>query len=199
MHHALLSLPLRHVVSRQLPTVVRKSTRLSTASTHRAAPAARAAAEGATFGAASPLPACSSSRQLQSRNPLVFFPSRGHSSVGNSALLITSNRSAEGLVPVGKLLAERGVCSRGEGDEFFSLGLVLLDGRRLERNEAYVHPDAPVQLAPRAERLMQRKVTVLLHKPMHFLSCQTDKQVRPVSLKLWNTMVILLGLIALLA
>ena len=93
-------------------------------------------------------------------------------------LLVTSNRSTDGLVPVGKLLAARGICSRGEGDEFFSLGLVQLNGRRLERNEVYVHPDAPVRLSPRAERLMQQKVTVLLHKPMHFLSCQTDKQVR---------------------
>lgn len=93
-------------------------------------------------------------------------------------LLATSNRCTDGLIPVGKLLALRGFCSRGEGDEFFSLGLVLLDGRRLERNEAYVHPGAPVRLAPRAERLMQQKVTVLLHKPMHFLACQTDKQAR---------------------
>ncbi|KAL8432919.1 hypothetical protein Efla_006720 [Eimeria flavescens] len=87
---------------------------------------------------------------------------------------VTSNRCAEGLSPVGKLLASRGLCSRGEGDEFFSLGLVLLNGRRLERFEAYLHPDAPLQLAPRAERLMEQKLTILLHKPMHFLTCQTD-------------------------
>lgn len=102
---------------------------------------------------------------------------QGPTSPGYRELLATSNRCTNGLMPVGKLLALRGVCSRGEGDEFFSLGLVMLDGRRLERNEAYVHPDAPIRLAPRAERLMQQKVTVLLHKPMHFLACQTDKQV----------------------
>ncbi|KAL8447392.1 hypothetical protein Emag_004363 [Eimeria magna] len=95
----------------------------------------------------------------------------------HSNLLVTSNERAEDLVPVGKLLAARGLCSRGEGDAFFSLGLVLLAGRRLERSEAYVHPDAPLQLAPRAERLLQQKFTVLLHKPMHFLTCPLDKQV----------------------
>ncbi|KAL8272088.1 hypothetical protein Esti_004023 [Eimeria stiedai] len=93
-----------------------------------------------------------------------------------NSLLVTSNERAETLVPVGKLLAARGLCSRGEGDTFFSLGLVLLAGRRLERSEVYVHPDAPLQLAPRAERLLQQKLTLLLHKPMHFLTCPTDKQ-----------------------
>lgn len=97
--------------------------------------------------------------------------------MGSEHLFVTANTSTDGLVPVGKLLAARGVCSRGEGDEFFSLGLVLLNGRRLERNQAYVHPDAPLQLAPRAQRLLQQKVTVILHKPMHFLCCRTDKQV----------------------
>ncbi|KAL8451003.1 hypothetical protein Emed_002213 [Eimeria media] len=93
-----------------------------------------------------------------------------------SNLLVTSNERVEGLVPVGKLLAARGLCSRGEGDAFFSLGLVLLAGRRLGRSEVYVHPNAPLQLAPRAERLLQQKITVILHKPMHFLTCPTDKQ-----------------------
>lgn len=106
-----------------------------------------------------------------------FHQFQRFSSASDSRLLVTSNRCDDDLVPVGKLLASRGLCSRGEGDEFFSLGLVLLNGRRLERNEAYVHMDAPVDLAPRAKRLMQQKVTVLLHKPMHFLSCQTEKQV----------------------
>ncbi|KAL8433395.1 hypothetical protein ACSSS7_003950 [Eimeria intestinalis] len=94
----------------------------------------------------------------------------------HTSLLATSNERVEGLVPVGKLLAARGLCSRGEGDAFFSLGLVLLGGRKLERSEVYVHPDAPLELAPRAERLLDQKVTILLHKPMHFLTCPTDSQ-----------------------
>lgn len=90
---------------------------------------------------------------------------------------VTSPTRRPGLMPVGAVLSALGLCSRGEGNYFLKCGLVMLDGRRLEPREAYVHPSAVLSLAPRATRMLKQHKTILLCKPMHYLTCQVDRQV----------------------
>lgn len=87
--------------------------------------------------------------------------------------------SSRDLVPLAKLCADRNLCSRHEAEHFAALGLISVDGKPVEtdRRVFFVRPTSHVELLPRAQRVMDAKVTVLLNKPLHFLSCQADRAV----------------------
>ncbi|PHJ17810.1 pseudouridylate synthase [Cystoisospora suis] len=89
----------------------------------------------------------------------------------------TSASSSGDLVPLAKLCAEKSLCSRHEAEHFGALGLISVDGRPVESNRRviYVHPNSRVELLPRAQRIMSAKVTIILNKPLHYLSCQVDR------------------------
>ena len=73
----------------------------------------------------------------------------------------------------------KGLCSRREAAKYLSCGLVLLGDKLLQPFEVYVHPNAPVKLAPRAQRLAKQKLTIILNKPLHFLASYKEGRVRP--------------------
>ncbi|KEP64983.1 UNVERIFIED_CONTAM: pseudouridylate synthase, putative [Hammondia hammondi] len=101
----------------------------------------------------------------------VSRPSRVVSSVSPPAV-------ADKAVSLAKLCAEKNLCSRREAENFCVLGLISVDGRPVDSGQraVYVHPDSHVELLPRAQRIMDTRLTVLLNKPMHYLSCQVDRQ-----------------------
>ena len=73
-----------------------------------------------------------------------------------------------------KLMADRGLCSRREADEFIERGWVLVDGQRVSQLGMRVAPDAQVELAPEARSRQQQRVTILLHKPVGYVSGQPE-------------------------
>ena len=78
------------------------------------------------------------------------------------------------LVRISKLLAARGICSRREADSYLERGLVLVAGRPATLGER-VAPDAVITLAPAARARQERRVTILMNKPIGYVSGQAEK------------------------
>lgn len=82
---------------------------------------------------------------------------------------------------VSKLLAERGLCSRREADAFIERGLVFVDGQRVEQLGTRAADDAIITLAPEARASQARQVTLLLHKPIGYVSGQAEDGHQPAA------------------
>ncbi len=80
---------------------------------------------------------------------------------------------------VSKLLAERGLCSRREADAYIERGLVFVDGERVTQLGTRAAPDAVITLANEARAQQARQVTILLHKPIGYVSGQAEDGHQP--------------------
>jgi 23S rRNA pseudouridine2604 synthase len=86
--------------------------------------------------------------------------------------------AAEG-VRLSKVMSERGICSRREADEYIARGWVFVDGRRVSELGVRIEPDARITLAPEATRTQRERVTILLHKPVGYVSGQPEPGYAP--------------------
>jgi 23S rRNA pseudouridine2604 synthase len=86
--------------------------------------------------------------------------------------------SAE-LVRLSKLMAQRGVCSRREADAFIERGLVSVNGVVVDRLGAKVAPDVEITLAPQAVNKQKEFITILLNKPVGYVSAQPESGYTP--------------------
>jgi 23S rRNA pseudouridine2604 synthase len=84
-------------------------------------------------------------------------------------------------VRLNKLLAQRGLCSRREADAFIADGRVTVNGERTTELGLKVPPDADVRLDDVAARSQARQVTVLLHKPLGYVSGQPEPGYLPAA------------------
>ncbi len=82
-------------------------------------------------------------------------------------------------VRISKLLAERGICSRREADDFIARGLVLVDGAHVAQLGEKVLRSQELTLAPVAHGDLAAQVTVLLHKPLGYVSGQAEDGYTP--------------------
>ena len=82
-------------------------------------------------------------------------------------------------VRLSKIMAERGICSRREADEFIERGWVFVDGKRVSELGIRIDPDARIDLAPEAARTQRQRVTILLHKPVGYVSGQPEPGYTP--------------------
>ena len=83
------------------------------------------------------------------------------------------------LVRLSKIMAERGICSRREADELIASGQVFVDGLRVKELGIKVHPDCQIELSESAKEDLAAKVTVLLNKPIGYVSAQPEKDYEP--------------------
>ena len=81
-------------------------------------------------------------------------------------------------VRLSKLLSERGFCSRREADVFIPQGLVRVDGVVVDQLGAKVLPSQEITLDGRAQQEQDGRVTILLNKPVGFVSTQPEKGYR---------------------
>lgn len=79
----------------------------------------------------------------------------------------------DGLVRLNKLLAERGLCSRREADAWIEQGWVRVDGAPAVIGQP-VRADAVIDIDPRARQRQGDQVTVILHKPVGYVSGQPE-------------------------
>lgn len=82
-------------------------------------------------------------------------------------------------VRVSKLMAERGLCSRREADAYIERGLVFVNGERVTELGTRALPDAEIKLATQARAQQARQVTILLHKPVGYVSGQAEDGHQP--------------------
>lgn len=74
-----------------------------------------------------------------------------------------------------KIMSERGICSRREADRYIEAGLVLVDGEVVSELGSKVSPHAKIELTSEAKRKQSHKVTILLNKPLGYVSGQPEK------------------------
>jgi 23S rRNA pseudouridine2604 synthase len=82
-------------------------------------------------------------------------------------------------VRISKLMAERGLCSRREADAFIERGLVFVNGERVTQLGSRAAPDAVITLAGEARAHQARQATILLHKPVGYVSGQAEEGYKP--------------------
>lgn len=83
------------------------------------------------------------------------------------------------LVRLSKLMTERGICSRREADKYIEQGLVLVDGIRINQLGTKVLPDCKIELATKAKKNQESLVTIILNKPVGYVSAQPEKDYVP--------------------
>jgi 23S rRNA pseudouridine2604 synthase len=76
-------------------------------------------------------------------------------------------------------MAERGLCSRREADELIAKGWVLVDGVVISQLGTKVPPTVKIELAPQARRKLESQVTILLNKPIGYVSGQPEPGYEP--------------------
>ncbi|MGH9834707.1 MAG: pseudouridine synthase [Blastocatellia bacterium] len=77
-------------------------------------------------------------------------------------------------IRLSKLMAQRGICSRREADAFIEQGLVLVDGVVVNQLGVKVSPDVDITLAPQARKRQTDLVTIILNKPIGYVSAQPE-------------------------
>jgi 23S rRNA pseudouridine2604 synthase len=82
-------------------------------------------------------------------------------------------------IRLSKLMAQRGLCSRREADEYISRGLVFVDGVRIDTLGTKILAHQTITLAEAAQEEQQSLVTILLHKPIGYVSGQPEKGYKP--------------------
>lgn len=70
------------------------------------------------------------------------------------------------------MCARVGLCSRNEATRYVKLGLVAVNGEVMQQPGAMVSTDAFVELLDRGKRMQANKVTLMLHKPLHYVTCR---------------------------
>jgi 23S rRNA pseudouridine2604 synthase len=78
-----------------------------------------------------------------------------------------------------KLMAQRGICSRREADAFIEKGWVRYGDGVVAELGVRVDPDVAIELDPRARQKQEQVVTILLNKPIAYVSGQAEKGYRP--------------------
>ena len=81
-------------------------------------------------------------------------------------------------VRVNKLMTERGLASRREADDWIAAGWVRVDGAVAKLGQRAA-PDAVLSIDERARQEQQHRVTVLLNKPMGWVSGQPEDGYEP--------------------
>jgi 23S rRNA pseudouridine2604 synthase len=73
-----------------------------------------------------------------------------------------------------KLMSERGLCSRREADEWIANGWVRVDGEVASTLGTRVPPTCKIDIDDTARKHQSERVTILLHKPMGYVSAQAE-------------------------
>lgn len=71
-------------------------------------------------------------------------------------------------------MSELGLCSRREADEWIEKGWVIVDGIRIDTLGTKVRPEQQIEIDPAARAEQAKQVTILLHKPVGFVSGQAE-------------------------
>ncbi|HND86363.1 MAG TPA: S4 domain-containing protein, partial [Pseudobdellovibrionaceae bacterium] len=78
-----------------------------------------------------------------------------------------------------KLMSERGFCSRREADRYIELGLVRVNGVVVQELGTKVSPDVRITLEADALREQKSLVTIILNKPIGYVSAQAEDGYTP--------------------
>ena len=83
------------------------------------------------------------------------------------------------LPRLSKVMAERGICSRREADEWIVNGWVKVDGAIIDTLGTRINPDAEIIISSYAQEYQAENVTIILHKPVGYVSGQAEDGYQP--------------------
>ncbi|RKP54648.1 pseudouridine synthase [Pararobbsia silviterrae] len=86
-----------------------------------------------------------------------------------------------GMLRLSKRMSELGLCSRREADEWIEKGWVLVDGKRVDTLGTKVRPDQQIEILPAARQQQADQVTILIHKPVGYVSGQPEDDYLPAA------------------
>jgi 23S rRNA pseudouridine2604 synthase len=82
-------------------------------------------------------------------------------------------------VRLSKLMSEQGLCSRREADVYIERGWVFVDGVRVNELGTRIYPTQKITLNQAAQSSQQARVTILLNKPVGYVSGQAEQGYKP--------------------
>jgi 23S rRNA pseudouridine2604 synthase len=85
----------------------------------------------------------------------------------------------EEFIRLSKLLSQKGICSRREADSYIEKGWVYVEGKCVNVLGTKVSPSSSITLKQELENLKDSKVTILLNKPLGYVSCLPEKGYEP--------------------
>ncbi|MEZ5459960.1 MAG: pseudouridine synthase [Steroidobacteraceae bacterium] len=88
-------------------------------------------------------------------------------------------RTPSGHPRLSKRMGELGLCSRREADEWIARGWVKVDGKTVDTLGVRVSPLARIEVDPAATARQDELVTILLHKPVGYVSGQAEDGYQP--------------------
>ena len=87
-------------------------------------------------------------------------------------------------IRLSKLMSEQGLCSRREADDYIAKGWVKVDGEVVSELGTKILPTQKITLEKAAQARQQGRVTILLHKPVGYVSGQAEQGYKPAILLL---------------
>lgn len=109
--------------------------------------------------------------------PASLRPPEGGERLRRSGPEATSPRAAEGE-RLSKRLTAMGLASRREADDWIDAGWVRVDGQMAVLGQR-VRADARIEIDPAAHKQQAQRMTVLLHKPVGYVSGQAEDGYEP--------------------
>lgn len=79
------------------------------------------------------------------------------------------------LIRISKLMSQRGLCSRREADAYIEQGLVKVNGKIINELGYKALASAKIELLKQASKKQAFKATIILNKPVGYLSHKADK------------------------
>lgn len=90
-----------------------------------------------------------------------------------------ADKKSQEPLRLSKLMSERGLCSRREADEYIAKGLVRVNGEIVSELGTKVMPDVRISLEAEAMRNQKRLVTIIVNKPIGYVSGQPEPGYEP--------------------
>jgi len=87
--------------------------------------------------------------------------------------------TSDKLPRLSKVMAERGLCSRREADEWIVNGWVKVNGEIIETLGTRIDPNAEIVISSYAQEHQAENVTIILHKPVGYVSGQAEDGYEP--------------------
>jgi len=85
----------------------------------------------------------------------------------------------EEKIRVSKLMAAQGLCSRREADTYIERGWVRVDGEVVKELGTRIFPHQKITLSTAAQAKQLDRVTILLNKPVGYVSAQPEAGYKP--------------------
>ena len=113
-------------------------------------------------------------------------PARPASSPGSAASTVAGSAPdptpSQEPLRLSKRMAELGLCSRREADEWIERGWVFVDGVKTDVLGSKVLQDQRISVSRAAEKERDQRITVLVNKPIGYVSGQAEDGHKPAAI-----------------